>query len=156
MSDQHHIKIGPFTFRFVCNITPDKTEGGAILEVMPQARYKNARGLPLNKYGKGPFCKFRIPNGIEESGVYAITVNGVVKYIGECVSLSSRYNMGYGNISPRNCFIGGQETNCRLNNLIFNSAMKGKTISVWFHATEQHKQVESELRSSQDVEWNRV
>lgn len=95
---------------------------------MPQSRYNNGKNLPVNRYGQGPFCKFRIPNGQHYSGVYAVMVGRQVKYIGECENLSSRFNMGYGNISPRNCFRGGQETNCRLNNLICEVAKRGESI----------------------------
>ena len=38
-----------------------------------------------------------------------------------------RYNNGYGRISPRNCFQGGQSTNCRVNNLIFPTGLDAIT-----------------------------
>ncbi len=88
--------------------------------------------------------------------MYALVVGGAVKYVGECVDLSSRYNMGYGNISPRNCFVGGQETNCRLNNLILLSAKKELEISLWFHPTENYKETEADLRFNNKYDWNRI
>jgi hypothetical protein len=63
--------------------------------------------------------------------------------------------MGYGIISPRNCFIGGQETNCRLNNLILLAARGGAKLSLWFLPTDEYKGVEHELRASEKPEWNR-
>ncbi len=90
------------------------------------------------------------------SGVYAITAGDDVKYIGECQRLSERYNMGYGNISPRNCFVGGQETNCRINNLILNEAAAGASLVLWFLKTDNFKRIEQELRSSKRPPWNRV
>jgi len=107
-------------------------------------------------YGKGPFGKFRIPNNYNVSGVYAVVVEGELKYIGECLNLSSRYNMGYGIISPRNCFVGGQETNCRLNNLIYQTANAGRKISLWFMQTKDYKAIERKLRASDPPEWNRI
>jgi hypothetical protein len=103
-----------------------------VAEVNPQSRYANTKQLGLNKYGAGPFCKFAISSTYAECGVYAITVNAQVMYIGECVNLSSRYNAGYGQISPRNCYSGGQETNCRINNLIYEEATNSHDIECGF------------------------
>jgi len=64
--------------------------------------------------------------------------------------------MGYGNISPKNCYKGGQETNCRLNNLIFQSATAGAGIALWFHETANYKAVERELRAELVPEWNLI
>ncbi len=150
------LTIGQINFQFVCHIALEKEPDGTIRKYMPQDRYENEKGLPLNNYGKGPFCKFKIPREWGQSGVYAIVLNGVVKYVGECVNLASRYNMGYGNISPRNCFIGGQETNCRINNLIYTVTQQGKEIDLWFFATDEYKITEEQLRSEMRLEWNRI
>jgi hypothetical protein len=63
---------------------------------------------------------------------------------------------GCGNISPRNCIKGGQETNCRLNNLVYMAAQAGGCISLWFYQTADYKSVETLLRSTLKPEWNRV
>src|SRR5713226_473709 len=147
--------VGGYEFERVCAIEPARNPDGSIKEIMPQSRYRNSSGFPLNRYGAGPFCKFKIPNDRKFCGVYAITVEDSVKYIGECVDLTSRYNMGYGTISPRNCFAGGQETNCRLNNLILLAVRGGAKVSLWFLPTDEFKAVEHELRGSEKPEWNR-
>ena len=123
---------------------------------MPQDRYQNARNLSLNRYGAGPFCKFRIPNRFQVSGVYVLTVDEELRYVGECANLSARFNAGYGNISPKNCFRGGQQTNCRLNNLLFAALLAGQHISLWFFRTADYKSVEAALRCSLNPMWNRV
>jgi hypothetical protein len=64
--------------------------------------------------------------------------------------------MGYGIISPRNCFKGGQETNCRVNNLVYEAASAGLKISLWFLQTGDYKAVESKLRATMEPEWNRI
>lgn len=133
-----------------------RNENGEIARFEPQARFRNARALALNKFGHGPFCKFKIPTDSCLSGVYAIIVNGELKYIGECENLAARYNMGYGNISPRNCFVGGQETNCRINNLVYELAEAASDISLWFCETTRHKSIERELRASLKPAWNRI
>lgn len=154
-NQEPHIKTGRHKLEYVCDITPAQNTDGTITEFMPQDRYENVNAIPLNNYGVGPYCKFKIPNNRNYSGVYAILVDGGIRYIGECQSLSSRYNMGYGNISPRNCFVGGQETNCRINNLIFNVAKNGAIVSLWFLQTDDYKEIEQELRRTQMPKWNR-
>jgi hypothetical protein len=121
---------------------------------MPQGDYANANGLRLNKYGNGPFCQFRLPADLVVEGVYALIVNDSVKYVGECESLASRYNIGYGQISPRNCYEGGQNTNCKVNNLILQLAEKGEVVHLWFHLTDNRKTIERGLLSTLTPPWN--
>jgi hypothetical protein len=149
------MQIGRLSFEFVCYLMPDTVPAGQVLSHFPQERYRNASNLPLNPYGGGPFCKFRIPKQFKTSGVYALVVEGSIKYIGECINLSSRYNSGYGNISPRNCFKGGQETNCRINALIHAESQLGRKVELLFHAAREHKELEKRLLSIGAYEWNR-
>ena len=149
------MKIGGYTFTKICSIKPMPNADETIKEFMPQSRYKLANLTKPNKYGSGPFCKFNIPKDKALAGVYAIVSVGSLKYIGECKNLSSRYNNGYGNISPRNCFVGGQETNCRVNNLILIDAKKGADLALWLLRTENYKQVERELLEKYATPWNR-
>ena len=144
-----------YTFKYICNIEPELDGNVAIKQYKPQSRYKNQKGLKLNKYGKGSFCKFRINKDIHRSGVYAILVNEELKYIGECVDLSDRFNTGYGQISPRNCFECGQETNCRINKSIFKEKRINNKISLWFYRTKNYKSIESQLIEKSKPSWNR-
>ena len=155
-ADAESITIDGQPFHFVAAIKPVENETGGIAGFFPQDEYQNSKSLPLNKYGEGPFCKFKIPSGLNDCGVYALLVNEELKYIGECVDLSNRYNTGYGNISPRNCYRGGQETNCRINNLIFLAVKSGGRVTLWFHRTEDYKALELELREKLGPAWNRA
>src|SRR5579871_3679680 len=137
--------IADYKFEYVSDIEPARDIDGSVRPFMPQDRYKNARNLPLNKYGSGPFCKFTIARRFQTSGVYALTVDDQIRYVGECANLSARFNAGYGNISPKNCFKGGQETNCRLNNSVYMAAQAGGRISLWFFQTPDYKSVEAHL-----------
>ena len=148
--------IAGYEFRYVCDIAPARDRNGTLEILMPQHRYRNARNLPLNAYGQGPFCKFTIANALQGRGVYVLTVDDQIRYIGECANLSVRFNAGYGNISPRNCFKGGQETNCRLNNLIYGTAQAGQCIALWFFRTADYKAIEASLRRALQPPWNRV
>lgn len=150
------MRIGDYEFEQVGDIEPKRSPDGSILQLMPQNRYHNTRNIPLNRYGAGPFCSFKIPNCFQTSGVYILTVNGETRYVGECANLSARFNAGYGNISPRNCYKGGQETNCRLNHLVYLAAVDGAQISLWFFQTVDYKAAEMTLRSALKLIWNRI
>ena len=150
------MKIAGYEFEHICYIQPARGIDGSVRRFMPQDRYQNARNLPLNTFGAGPFCKFKIPNRFQASGVYVLTIDDEVRYVGECANLSARFNAGYGNISPKNCFKGGQETNCRLNNLVYTTAQAGGRISLCFFQTADYKSVEAVLRSTLNAYRNRV
>ncbi len=150
------MRFGGYEFEYVCDIKPLRGADGSLTRFMPQGRYRNARNLPVNRYGIGPFCKFRIPNQFQMSGVYVLTVDGAPQYVGECANLSARFNAGYGNISPKNCFRGGQETNCRLNNLLYAAALAMQQIALCFFQTADYKSVEAGLRSTLSSVWNRI
>ena len=148
--------VAGYNFELICDIRPLKNPDGTVKQFMPQSQYENLGNLSLNKYGEGPFCKFQIPKQNESSGVYILTVKEEIQYVGECEKFSSRFNMGYGNISPRNCFQRGQETNCRINNLVYRAAATGQTILLWFFHTADHKKLEAALLlASQRPAWNR-
>ncbi len=83
------VDIKSYQFQQVCDIQPERNESGSVSETMPQDRHRNTQKLPLNKYGSGPFCKFKIPANYNCCGVYAIIVDGKIKYVGECEDLSS-------------------------------------------------------------------
>ncbi|WP_438730795.1 GIY-YIG nuclease family protein [Parasphingorhabdus sp. DH2-15] len=157
------IHFARYEFKHICKIEVCRNDQGEILEHFPQSRYSKAATTQLHKYGSGPFVKFTIPKSLNKSGVYIITVsnqektvNNKEKYVGETKDLTKRYNSGYGNISPRNCFKGGQETNCRLNFNIYNEIKKGNQVDLWFFETFDFKTIEIELRAKKKPEWNRV
>jgi len=149
-------------FRLVCPITLDTDQGGEIVEYCPSSRYKNTGNLPLHEFGKEPFCHFKIPSDplTKTIGIYALVeVGGQVKYIGETGdSLVDRFNGGYGRISPRNPFKGGQQTNCHINKRLLESAKSGRSIELWFHPTDvpkgERKANEKRLIRSLRPPWN--
>lgn len=151
-----YVEFGGRPFAHVCKIELELDDQGLVREHMPQDRYAKKQQYPLNRYGEGPFGKFKIPRHLRQSGVYALLVDGNLKYIGEAADLSARYNAGYGNISPKNCYKGGQETNCRLNSLIFKAVQSGSNVDLWFHPTDDYKILEAELRGALVLEWNRI
>jgi hypothetical protein len=110
-------------FLLAGEITARRTVDSAVQSENPSGRYKNLKSLPLNQYGKGPFGRFSIPALPSAAGLYALMMDDVVVYVGEAVDLRDRWGpRGYSVIHPRNCFKGGQETNCRINNKLFEAA----------------------------------
>lgn len=84
-----------------------------------------------------------------------MVANQEVIYIGECQNLSKRFNDGgYGTIHPRNCFKGGQSTNCRINALILGVAKQGCKIDLWFHASSDRYDVERRPILQLRPRWN--
>ena len=151
-----------YTFERAGRIRPECDDGGEVIEELPQSRYANKGNLPLHKYGDGPFCRFRIAqeDRWRRRGVYVLTNDDGPLYVGECKDLEARWGTrGYGSISPRNCYKGGQQTNCRINNLIYRGTMYGAAFDLWFHSVESHKQsrkaVESKLVVALNPPWNK-
>lgn len=141
-------------FEYICEIKPLTDKDGRLIKYEPYKQYNNAAGLKLHKYGKGPFCQFRIPSNIPQGGVYILKVDNEIKYVGECENLSSRYNMGYGQISPRNCFTGGQSTNCKINSYILLEVKKGFKVELLFCQSQDRFTLERELIKKYKPEWN--
>jgi len=89
------------------------------------------------------------------AGVYALTTNDQLQYLGECENLETRFGPGgYGRISPRNIHSDGQATNCKINASILRTAKFGQGIDLWFHPSSDRKIVEAELRGQLRPAWN--
>ena len=148
-------------FRFVETIKPERDAMGTVRNYAPQEGYDNVKALPLHAYGGGPFCKFRVAKGIHESGCYVLTRDGTPVYAGKCVSLDKRWGAnGYGSISPRNCFSGGQSTNCRINTLVLKAALLGNLLELWFLQIDESAakidQMERQIISVLKPIWNKA
>jgi hypothetical protein len=142
-------------FEHVGLIDPERDTSGAVREFMPQSRYRNARDLPLNRHGAGPFCRFSIARGLNLPGVYVLALSDEPAYVGKCANLAHRFGpTGYGAIQPKNCFVGGQSTNCKINNLVLQYVKAGKRLDLWFHATGETEAVERELIVKIRPAWN--
>ncbi|QBP43187.1 GIY-YIG nuclease family protein [Paenisporosarcina antarctica] len=146
------IQISDFSFNFICFITPKKNSHDEIQTFFPQNMFNNNESLALHQYGQGPFCSFTISTKSIKEGVYLLKINDDITYLGECENLSKRFNSGYGNISPRNCFIGGQSTNCRINNKIYEVA--NEKVKIYFYETNNRFEVERELIMKLKPIWN--
>lgn len=148
--------FGRYEFSLFGSIEPERRSDGTIMEYMPQARYANAKTTPLNPNGSGPFCRFSIARNIKHPGVYVVTQDGTPVYVGKSANLSERWgSTGYGNISPKNCFKGGQSTSCKVNHNILLGSKADKHLELWFYLTEEISEVERVLIQELTPPWNK-
>lgn len=120
-------------FEHLGRIEPKRGTSGDFLTFMPQDRYANAATSQRNAYGDGPFCQLHIARQRHEPGLYVLTSEEVAVYAGECADVGKRWGVtGYGGIAPKNCFVGGQPTNCRVNAAVLAEAQQGHQLDLWF------------------------
>ena len=140
-------------------IEPERRADGAVRHFQPQQDYEKRDDVELNAYGTGSFCHFMVPTEIDRAGVYLIVTEDRLAYVGECQDFSQRFNTGYGQISPKNCYKGGQETNCRVNQLILKCAESGWATDVYFIETAEPAGrfvLESAYIAAFSPPWNRA
>ena len=127
--------FGTHCFEHVGEIEPKRDARGEPVRHRPGV----GQPEPLHKYGLGPFCQFRIALGWRLGGVYVIECKGLVCYVGQCVDLSGVWG-SIGNISRAAVRrVGGQQTHCMNNNLIFNEIAQGGKVNLWFCAILEKK-----------------
>lgn len=116
----------------------------------------------MQKIKELEFCHFRLNKDIKDSGVYMWVINDKIRYIGSAKNLDERFNNGYGIISPRNIFYGGQSTNCKMNRVVVKN--QNKKIEIYFYKAKNYieaKDIEKIMLQSfknneQDVLWEEL
>lgn len=135
-----------YEFEFVQRLLPVLDSEGRIQEFFPQESYSGKSKHSLHRYGEGAFCRFSIhPKWSKVSGVYAFFIDDDLAYIGQCIDFAGRINLGYGHISPRNCYMGGQSTNCKMNKAVLHVVKEGSVVDLYFHPTSHYDEVELKL-----------
>ena len=89
------------------------------------------------------FCEFRLDNENyrEIPGVYIYELNNkTIAYVGSTSDFNERIK-GYGRITPRNIFVGGQSTNCNVNRKIKENSKK-TIIKLYFCKEKNYKLLE--------------
>lgn len=124
--------------------------------LFPQRRY---RGVHNHDFLQGidentQFCSFRMTGLPRTCGVYLWVVDDEIIYIGETINFYKRFNDGYGNISPRNCYQGGQSTNVKMNRAALDLWQKGKRIEIYVCETNEYRRIETILLSRITTEYN--
>lgn len=154
-------RFDDWDFEHLGTIEPDRDDDGRHGALLPQSRFERAATARLHAYGQGPFCRFRIARKRHEAGLYVLTLDDAPVYAGECTDVGKRWGPnGYGGISPRNCFDGGQPTNCRVNAAILAEAQRGGRLDLWFSALsgsrDDRRAAETRLIHCLSPPWNRA
>ncbi len=146
---------GGLPFRHVGVIAPERDAAGTPLEFSPQDRYVSATSAKLNPHGAGPFCRFRVATKVREAGVYVVTSDDEVRYVGIATDLAERWGpRGYASIQPRNCFVGGQSTNCKINAAVLRETKAGRRLDLYFATVENRHALEDRLIIQLRPPWN--
>ena len=149
------MKIGNYDFNYIETIElNEKIKKDDPAHPVERYKIKNTKKLPLHEEGSHDFCKFKLKNAKDVCGVYAWVINNEVVYIGEAKNIKKRFNTGYGIISPRNCYQGGQKTNCKMNNVVYETYKNGDQIDIYFLETKDYKAVEKELLLEFTTKYN--
>jgi hypothetical protein len=102
-------------------------------------------GRRRHQYGEGPFARLVMPALPGAPGVYLWQADREFVYIGQTrMPLRARLGSnGYSSISAYNTFAreagkrnGGQQTNCRVNALANSALIAGRTLTLWYRATQ--------------------
>jgi hypothetical protein len=148
-------QFGQWNFMLLGTINPVRMPAGTVLESMPQARYAKASTTALNPHGAGPFCRFVVSDAPRQDGVYALTADDQVMYIGKAQDLAQRWgSSGYGTIQPKNCYVGGQSTNCKINAAVLRTTKAGQRLDLYFFATDNRRAIEAQLIADLHPPWN--
>ena len=102
------------------------------------------------------FSKIKVSQYFDDKGIYCFIVSNKIKYVGRCSdNFRKRINQGYGKINPKNCFIDGQSTNCRLNSLI--NEEKEVMLGIYLMTDQTTKQInefEKFILAFASFDWN--
>ena len=102
------------------------------------------------------FCQMKLNDDFDynEPAVYIWTIkpkgkkNVNVVYVGETSKFLERIKDGYGHITPRNVFKGGQSTNCKMNYVVREKNDKDNEVRIYYmkcKTRKKAKEIEKEL-----------
>lgn len=149
--------IGGYRFNRACEIDADRAKDGSLLLDSPHSRYANLKKLSLHAHGVGPFVRLRTENLPADPGVcVVVSQDSSVFYVGRARdSIRQRWSpQGYAVIHARNCYQGGQSTNCRINLLISKELAQHRSLELWVLIDLDPTPIESAIIRSLRPPWN--
>jgi hypothetical protein len=150
--------IGGYEFLHASAIDFRRSQAGSPVLDVPSSRYNNTQNLPLHEFGAGPFVFLQLtPRPPQVPGVYAVVMDrSQIMYVGQAESnMWARWRSGAARISPKNCFQGGQSTNCYLNIQIHQSIAAKRSLDLYVLATSDYDAIENDLIDRLQPPWNR-
>jgi hypothetical protein len=112
----------------------------------------------LNADGDAVYTEFSLvdPGAARLRGLYIYKVGQEIVYVGRCLDcFGKRINQGYGKIHPKNCYIDGQRTNCRLNALVASNQSEIALYICPLELEHDISRLESSLLRTLRPRWNR-
>ncbi len=94
----------------------------------------------LNKHGDLSYCDFMLENFKNDKGLYCFIINDEIKYIGRSKKTFKERINEYGKITPYNCLIDGQATNCKINSKI--NSLNNSLIFIGFYLMNTSTDIE--------------
>ena len=115
---------------------------GHFLQILKNENNQDYK-LYLNKYGDLKYCEFKLTEYITDKGLYCYVVNNKIQYIGRSKKTFKERINEYGKITPYNCLIDGQATNCKVNAII--NSLNTESVLIGFYV--MNSSTDSEISS---------
>ena len=114
--------------------------------------------LFLNRHGDELYCNYNITKYSNDKGIYCYIVDDKIVYIGRSKQTFSKRFKDYGKITPYNCLIDGQATNCNINSRV--NSLDSLTVGFYIMNNSTDKEIEilekkiiNALKNDNDL-WN--
>lgn len=140
-----------YHFDYIQDLVPKCNDKNLNIYDHKNSKYKDNK---KNKYGDRDYCLFQIEYPEKTSGVYLWVVDNEIIYIGETDDLFKRFNSGYGKITPYNCKVNGQTTNCKMNGVVLDLLRSNKIVHLYFLPTRNYKEIELKLLANISTKYN--
>jgi hypothetical protein len=115
---------------------------GVFLKVLKENNNDDYK-LYLNKYGDLSYCEYKLNHFTNDKGLYCYIIENKVIYIGRSKKTFKERINEYGKITPYNCLIDGQATNCKINSII--NELNSPSIKMGFYKMNNNKGEEISL-----------
>jgi len=155
------ITVSKKLFSLIQELEPKKDEKGRYLVCRPQDDSVHLQTKRFHDYGNQDFCEITIkPNLPQTEYLYLMKDDkGTILYIGQTENLRKRFRTDYRHISPRNCFVRGQSTNCKVNANILKHYNQGRRVYLYGLdmtgiPSGDRKREEKSLINAKSPPWN--
>lgn len=115
-----------------------------VTNLRPQDKFKNPKSYSINAIHDVFYCSFKVA-APKRPGIYRISIDEELVYIGRAANLHNRLSIQYGNVSPRHPFAGGQLQKCRTNAKINDALCSRKRVVMEWEVCEDYINREREL-----------
>lgn len=167
--DEHwapdHIVLSHRVLTYAGRLFVERDASGVVLEHSPLAGMAAVeQRYPL--WALGPFGRIEPEFALPEApGVFALVIDGVVRYVGASRTLDRTFGpkYGLGHISRKDAQKNRREERCRLNRLVTAEARAGRTVDVYLVVMEARRwplrpaespaEIAAEIRSANRGDW---